>query len=183
MNPSILFQILQSLGHIAKPIKPCPRLCELQTLQFLPGNRQTQIKNLNAADKQCNICRLRRKISLERNYVSRLIGNKKYQCVWACFVSFFRFGNFCWILRSVDFPCYLRPFEPGNCHFHRVCNTSEFKPLLVQRTCNIFIEFAAFVCPILVFFPWNLQQALWSESLPAGVLRKLKLGRTVLIWV
>jgi len=55
MNLSILFQILQTLEHMVKPVKPCPRLCELQTLQFLPGNRQKQIKSLNAADKQCHI--------------------------------------------------------------------------------------------------------------------------------
>ena len=51
----------------------------------------------------------------------------------------------CWfffgICFSARFPCYLRNFGSGNCHFNCLCNILELELFIFQRICNNLVEF------------------------------------------
>ena len=86
---------------------------------------------------------------------------------------------FFWISSSVHFPCYLRHFGAGSCHFNGICKYLEFEPLIFHGICNISVLFAAFWSWKLPFqqylqhfwvwtshFPWYLQlfAACWCSN-------------------
>ena len=67
------------------------------------------------------------------------------------------------IFFSVHFPCNLKHFGAGNCHFNGICTIFEFEPPFFPGICNILVLFATFwswklpfqqcICTILEFEP------------------------------